>query len=259
MDLVTYGEQHQKAIQGLVHMLLDVKNPLVSFKKDKYAEAFQAYLQQHMDVIEGIESLYQEAEDPGQLLETLAEHLVHEAKQVLEGIPKKSKRSDQLIDYNMTLAIYVFPALLEPRNMSSDPLTDAIIQRWNTTFKTSIGKANFDRIDTGFRSRLCYITTAVCESQGKPDNCYELELLRSYRDDYLLSTEDGQALVKEYYDIAPTIVNRIAQDERSRAIYEKIWETYLSPCIQLIEAGKNEACKTRYMDMVYELKGRYMA
>lgn len=104
-----------------------------------------------------------------------------------------------------------------------------------------------------------YITTAACESQGKADDCYELELLRSYRDEYLMNTEDGEALVKEYYNIAPTIVNRIGRQENKAEIYAGIWDTYLTDCIHLIEEKENEACQKRYMDMVYDLKQKYMA
>ena len=41
-------------------------------------------------------------------------------------------------------------------------------------------------------------------------------------------------------------------------IYKKIWETYLNPCIRDIENHRGDACKARYMDMVMELKGRYI-
>ena len=71
--------------------------------------------------------------------------------------------------------------------------------------------------------------------------------------------EDGQALVKEYYNIAPTIVNRINRQDNAEEIYGGIWDSWLSGCVHLIEAGEKEACREKYMDMVYELKERYMA
>ena len=39
------------------------------------------------------------------------------------------------------------------------------------------------------RGIFCYITTAVCRSMDKADNCYELTTLREYRDGYLLRSE----------------------------------------------------------------------
>ena len=159
----------------------------------------------------------------------------------------------------MILAVYVFPAILEQKGQSAEPFTDLLVEKWNTAFKTSVGKANYEKIESGFHRKLCYITTAVCESQGKADDCYELELLRDYRDQYLLSTPEGEALVEEYYNIAPTIVSRIARSKAPRQVYEEIWQNYLSPCVRLIEEGQREACRERYMAMVYDLKGRYMA
>ena len=259
MDIVTYGETYNRAMQGIEDMLLREDNPLRSFKKNVYPEAFQAYLRRHMETLNAIDAIYQQEEHPELWAEKLADHLVEAAKAELDAIPKKGKKSEQQLNYNMLLAVFVFPAFLETRAASAEPVTDVIMKKWNKAFRTSVGKADYAKIESGFHKKLCYITTAVCESQGKADDCYELELLRSYRDSYLLSSGDGQALVKEYYNIAPTIVNRINRQENPAEIYEKIWDCWLSGCVRLIEEGEKEACRERYMEMVYELKERYMS
>lgn len=259
MDIVTYGETYNRAMQGIEDMLIREENPMKFFKKNVYPEAFQAYLRRHLGTLEAIEAIYQQEKQPELWAEKLADHLVETAKAELEAIPKKGKRSEQQINYNMVLAVFVFPAFLEQKGVSAEPVTDLIVKKWNKAFRTSVGKANYEKIESGFHKKFCYITTAVCESQGKPDDCYELELLRSYRDDYLLATDGGEELVKEYYNIAPTIVNRIGRQENSEEIYSEIWDCWLSECIHLIEAGEKEACREKYMDMVYELKERYMA
>lgn len=260
MDIVAYGEYYNKAMQGIEDMLFQAGNPLASFKKNLYAEAFQAYLRKYIDVIDAIEKVYVKEEGVDEeWLDKLAGHLVDQAAVELERIAKKSKRNEQLVNYNMTLAVYLFPAILEQKGQSAEPLTDRLVEKWNTAFKTSVGKASYEKIESGFQKKFCYITTAVCESQGKADDCYELNLLRNYRDQYLLSTPEGKILVKEYYNIAPTIVSRIARSAEPEQVYQEIWQNYLVPCIGLIEAGKPEACREQYMAMVYELKGRYMA
>ena len=259
MDLILYGETYNKAMQGVEEMLLTADdNPMGNFKKDLYPGAFQEYLRRHSDTIDAIEAIYQEEEDKDAWLSKLSDRLLQAASGELEAIPKKSKRNDQQINYNMILAVYFFPALLEKKYESGDKLADVIVEKWNSAFKTSVGKAGYEQIEGGFHRKWCYITTAVCESQGKPDDCYELELLRTYRDTYLLSTDEGAALVNEYYDIAPTIVNRISRQDNPDEIYDGIWDKYLSGCISLIENGENEACRLLYMDMVYDLKKRYM-
>lgn len=260
MDIVAYGEYYNKAMQGIEDMLFQAGNPLSSFKKSLYAEAFQTYLRKYIDVIDAIEKVYVKEDGVDEeWLDKLADHLVDQASDELGRIPKKGKRNEQLVNYNMILAVYLFPAILEQKGQSAEPLTDRIVEKWNSAFKTSVGKASYEKIESGFHRKLCYITTAVCESQGKADNCYELELLRNYRDQYLLATPEGEALVEEYYNIAPTIVSRIARSEAPGKVYEEIWQNYLSPCIDFIETGKLEECQERYMAMVYELKGRYMA
>lgn len=107
------------------------------------------------------------------------------------------------------------------------------------------------------KSSGCFITTAVCKCFGKPDDCYELTMFRGFRDNWLTQQPDGDALVSEYYAIAPTIVNRIDQMVSSADIYQQIWQRYLAPCLKHLEQGENEACKERYIDMVRTLKAQY--
>ena len=109
MDIVAYGEYYNKAMQGITDMLLEAGNPLASFKKDRYPEAFQAYLRKHLEVLDAVEQVYQAEEEKnegegGKWLEKLADRLVDVAGAELERIPKKGQRNEQLINYNMILA-----------------------------------------------------------------------------------------------------------------------------------------------------------
>ena len=100
----------------------------------------------------------------------------------------------------------------------------------------------------------CFITTATCSALNKPDDCYELTTFRRFRDTWLLRQDDGSALIKEYYRIAPLIVDRINRLPNSEEIYRSIWNEWLAACLTLIEQNKNEACKVRYIEMVTTLK-----
>ena len=104
----------------------------------------------------------------------------------------------------------------------------------------------------------CYITTAVCESLGKPDDCYELNAFRNFRDEYLKSQSDGAELIEKYYQTAPEIVSRINADPNSESIYSEIWKKYLSECLSMIESGNNSRCREIYIDMMQELQNRFM-
>lgn len=103
----------------------------------------------------------------------------------------------------------------------------------------------------------CFITTAVCESFGKPDDCFELTTFRKFRDVYLAAQPDGKSLIAEYYAIAPRIVQNINKRADSAQIYKDIWKKYLAPCLSFIQSGDNLACKNKYVEMVRELKKKY--
>lgn len=99
----------------------------------------------------------------------------------------------------------------------------------------------------------CYITTATCEEYGKPDNCYELNSFRRFRDEWLVNQEDGKELIEEYYRTAPSIVELINKQHNKSEIYKNINENYLSKCLKYIENNENEKCKNLYIDMMHYL------
>lgn len=104
----------------------------------------------------------------------------------------------------------------------------------------------------------CYITTAVCKNNKKPDNCYELQTFRDFRDNWLKNQPDGARLIKKYYLFAPKLVELIDKSEDSSIVYNNINEQYLQPCLQYIEKGEMEHCKERYVEMVCSLISRYL-
>lgn len=106
---------------------------------------------------------------------------------------------------------------------------------------------------------MCFITTAVCGSFHKPDDCYELTMFRSFRDNWLLYQPDGEALVHEYYDIAPKIVAKINKNPMHASIFETIWNTYLRKCLSFIEEKKYEKCRNLYVKMVRTLEHTYLS
>lgn len=107
-------------------------------------------------------------------------------------------------------------------------------------------------------STVCFITTAVCGSFGKPDDCYELTMFRQFRDTWLRKQEDGEALIKEYYAIAPRIVSSINLLDNAKEIYRSIWTDYLKPCLMDLESDNKVSCKKRYIQMVMDLKEKYL-
>ena len=104
----------------------------------------------------------------------------------------------------------------------------------------------------------CFITTAICKSLGKADDCEELTTLRKFRDEWLVNQLEGKDLIAEYYSIAPQIVNKINSLPNSAQVYKNLLHDYLEPCLVFIEHGNNQACKQLYTEMVTYLKGNYL-
>jgi tetratricopeptide (TPR) repeat protein len=104
----------------------------------------------------------------------------------------------------------------------------------------------------------CFITTAVCGSFSKPDDCRELTVFRNFRDDWLAKQPDGKEAITHYYRIAPAIVTAINKTPGKNAVYRDIWDNYLSECLRLIESGRLEACRQKYMEMVKNLEREWV-
>ena len=108
------------------------------------------------------------------------------------------------------------------------------------------------------KSGWCFITTAVCEYLGKPDDCFELTTLRDFRDNWLALQSGGKDDIRRYYEIAPRIVEKLAASEEKDYIYEKIRREYIEPCLEEISHGRNDACRERYRAMVDMLSQKFL-
>lgn len=255
---IDYEETLQIAMKQLPKLLTELENPLASFKRDQYEGYFKGLYEKNEDILNRVWQAIYYADSKITVIEKLAVEFVNEANSAIEAMPKKGLREQKLMDFNMSLAVYVIPLILEYKNKILEDLADRILDEWKNKFpKTNVGKSDFKGIYNGFRKKLCYITTAVCETLGKGDDCYELTLLRQYRDHFLLSQPDGEEVISEYYNIAPTIVKRINKLSNAKEIYKSVWENYLSPCVKLIEENKNMECKEVYYKMVRDLQKEY--
>lgn len=165
-------------------------------------------------------------------------------------------------DSKMTVAIFLVPMVDHLKLSVSREFCDTLQKRWVERYpKSPFYVGSYDAIAGGFQKRfkLCFITTAVCAEEGKPDDCPELTAFRAFRDGYLTACPDGPALVEEYYDLAPGIVTCINVCGDRTARYRAIRETYLDPCYADLLAGRMEDCKQRYTKMVRDLQKQYLS
>lgn len=95
----------------------------------------------------------------------------------------------------------------------------------------------------------CFITTAVCEFRGLPDNCAELECLRDFRDGYMQSFRQGRDMVAEYYAVAPAIAGEMTPQQKKQA-----WTT-IQRAVDAIRNDDALLALALYMGMVRDLGG----
>ena len=115
-----------------------------------------------------------------------------------------------------------------------------------------------DNIPISRHGSGCFITSAVCRDSGLPDDCYELQAFRKFRDEWLVNKPYGKKDIRKYYLYAPTIVKCIDKEENSSEIYQMIRLEYLNKCLKLIEEENFEQCYLVYKQMVDELSGKYI-
>ena len=130
--------------------------------------------------------------------------------------------------------IYINGAAIDDK--SHKIIAQEVVIQQTTTTETSSGGGG-----------MCYVTHACCEHLGLPDNCYELTMLRQFRDEWLSSQNEGRGLIQRYYETAPAIVEKINVHPDKEKIYDIIWNEYILQCVRLIENGDNEATKTLYV------------
>lgn len=103
----------------------------------------------------------------------------------------------------------------------------------------------------------CFTTKSTMQSLNVPDNSYELNLFRKYRDEWLKNQIEGEYLIKEYYLVSPEIVKQINLRRNSVEIYKAIWDNFLKPGMELIIQKRNLEALHKYKEMLDTLKERY--
>ena len=167
---------------------------------------------------------------------------------------KSAKQGIAVAQFNLGYCYYYGIGVRQDETKAMEWIRKSADQGYETAIETL---QNLKYGGLGAITKYCYITTAVCCALNKGDNCYELQMFRKFRDEWLLKQRDGKTIIEEYYRIAPKIVNTIDKQADSLRIYKRIWDCYLKKCLTMIENGQNRECKNTYMTMVQNLKDRF--
>ena len=180
-----------------------------------------------------------------------------------EDKSRRMRKSVMLDTDKFVIAVFLVPMIRELKLAVSEPYCEALQKNWCARHpKSPFYLGTYDEMTAGFQKKLlglCFITTAICAQEGKPDDCEELTAFRAFRDGYLRTCPDGPALIEEYYDIAPGIVLHIELDHNKEKIYRYLRKTYLQPCYEDLRNGRLPQCKARYTKMVRDLDREYLS
>jgi len=252
---------YRSALTELPLLIEDYDRRLVLFTWDKYAGCFDELEQLGRKILKSAETLMASTQSDQQaLMKELANLLVEAMEQRMDPKIRKTMPKATVIDQlRFFQAVYLIPMIRHLEFGLSEALAAELMQEWHKRYpKYPYQKSDYNKIVEGFqRKGLCFITSAVCETLQKPDDCYELTAFRRFRDTYMLESEDRRSKVEEYYRIAPVIVNSIQMNPDADQRYQAIWTEYLQPCLAALEEGRMEACENLYTGMVYTMKSQY--
>ena len=227
--------------------------------RDLYAPSFDTYRAGCAPVFERLNA----AACTDEQIAAAADRLLDDLAAAWDGEKSKTARQHRMTDDKIIVAIFLVPMVRTMELPVSEPFCKALQEKWCERYpKDPFYLGTYDAIAGGFRKKflgLCFITTAVCQSRGLPDDCAELTAFRAFRDGYLRTCPDGAALIDEYYNIAPGIVACIDICGDRDARYDAIRANYLDPCYRDLQAGKLEDCKNRYVRMVRALEKEYLS
>jgi hypothetical protein len=252
--------EYRNALNNIAVLVNEVEKILPLFNKANYNTSFERYINTCNPILIPIERQATLGKD--NLMNTVEET----TRALVDAIDIKLKESNSILSssknidqYRFFLAIYLVPMVRYLRYEISEPLAEQLILEWRERYpKFEFYKGSYEEFEAGFVPKgLCFITTAVCSTLNKQDDCYELSALRQFRDTYMQDTKERQLLVAKYYHTAPAIVASIDTQPKAKEKYYEIWNKYIEPCLMDLEHNRPEECIQRYATMVQDLVEEY--
>lgn len=248
-------DSFRRGVEGLLRAVTAYPNIMNHMTRSEFGGFFERYAEENRQAVLDLNLAAQ-----GAYVET-ARLAAEEFMKAAEAQMGKARRGldTRREDVKFALCLFLVPVIRQEGVEISEPLAAALRQAWMEAYpKSPFELTTYEDLMAGFRrKKLCFITTAVTKSLGKPDDCRELTAFRAFRDGYLMSCPDGEGLIREYYDVAPGIVTAISMAGEP-GTFRGIWERYLAPCYEDILSGRNESCKRTYTEMVRALEKKYL-
>lgn len=233
------------------------------FKKKEFFPAFEIYENENRANVDSIDPCVDACPDGEEAaVQILCKDLLDAVDAHVRNDPRwssKRKQETVLFEVKFVMAIYFTPLIRKRGLRCAEAFREELHRQWMERYPKQIwSPGDYDVIASGFRKfKWCFITTATCEHEGKPDDCAELTAFRAFRDGWL-TENGGEALIAEYYDVAPGIVACIELCDKPEERYAEIRERWLAPCYRALQEQRMGDCRDRYVDMVRTLEKRYL-
>lgn len=250
----------ESGVRGLVEAVTRYPNIMQKMTKASFRPFFDQFEADYHSAVEDLNRAGPPEEAAAKAAEAFLSGLAQRLASPASDRRGLSSMACRLEDAKFSLCLFLIPMIRHLDLPISEPLVQALHKSWQEAYpKQPFQPTSLEEIEAGFRQKryFCFITTAACDALGKPDDCPELTAFRAFRDGYLRSCPDGEALIREYYAIAPTIVTALRFCESPSAL-PALWESHLAPCYEALLQGDNASCKARYVAMVQALKEKYL-
>lgn len=140
------------------------------------------------------------------------------------------------------------------RRYASDPKC----YNWCEAYRRSTyARENMYENSKSHQSSGCYLTTAMCNILGYPDDNYYLQTLRTFRDTVLKQDVKYYPLLVTYDVIGPTIALNLSQDKDRVQIAKTMLNNYISKAVTAIEENKTSEATNIYLAMTNALAEKY--
>lgn len=230
-----------------------------SFTRKKYEEAYLAHREGTRETWEAMDRYVCAQPNRREALLNDFTNLFLAQWEAYQSTGKKSGRKRREFADKLTLAWFTVPAILDLDLSVGREFCAGLRDKFNARYPDNVFQlGSFEEIKGGFRKKgFCFVTTAVCAAEGKADDCAELTAFRAFRDGWMAQTEQGRALIAEYYETAPAVVAAMRYGDDEAARCAELRRDWLTPCYEALQRGDEEGCKNLYVDMMHTLRARY--
>lgn len=247
----------------LLDCIRDFPNAFKQFNRKKYEESFRTHREAIRPTYEAMDRwVCAQPTRREALLTGFAGSFLTQWEAFHRNHPRgKTKAARERLAFSdkLTLAWFTVPAIRDLGLSVSEDFVRILHESFNAQYPDNrFEPGTYAEISGGFRKHgFCFVTTAVCEAEGKPDDCAELQAFRAFRDNWLAQTEQGRALIGEYYELAPAVVAAMRYGDDETARCAQLRRDWLEPCYEALRHGDNETCARLYTDMMQALRARY--